>query len=125
MASCIDHDPVVASRLKHDARYYLGRLYFDAVAYGPEELGFVSDVIARADRYEQGSHNSGILNRSTGSQRVLFGTDHPFFPPLVGSDKWKSVTENLDAIDNVQGWSQDDKNGVRGENALSLFKLGQ
>jgi aminocarboxymuconate-semialdehyde decarboxylase len=123
LASCIDHDPVVASRLKHDARYYLGRLYFDAVAYGPEELGFVSDVIARANGYKQGSHISGVPNRSAGSQRVLFGTDHPFFPPLVASDKWKSVTENLDAIDNVQGWSQDDKNGVRGENALSLFMI--
>lgn len=123
MASCIDHDPVVASRLKHDARYYLGRLYFDAVAYGPEELSFVSDVIARADRYKQGSHISGVPNRSAGSQRVLFGTDHPFFPPLVASDKWKSVTENLDAIDNVEGWSQDDKDGVRGENALSLFMI--
>jgi aminocarboxymuconate-semialdehyde decarboxylase len=123
LASCIDHDPVVASRLKHDARYYLGRLYFDAVAYGPEELGFLSDVIARADGYKQGSHTSGVPNRSAGSQRVLFGTDHPFFPPLGASDKWKSVTENLDAIDNVQGWSQDDKNGVRGENALSLFMI--
>src|SRR5258708_17007580 len=31
LASCIAHDPVVASRLKHDVRWYLGRLYFDAV----------------------------------------------------------------------------------------------
>ena len=83
----------------------------------------MSDVIARADGYKQGSHISSVLNRSTGSQRMLFGTDHPFFPPLVASDKWKSVTENLDAIDNVQGWSQEDKNGVRGENALSLFMI--
>ncbi|KAF8812273.1 amidohydrolase 2 [Phlegmacium glaucopus] len=123
LASCIDHDPVVASRLKHDARYYLGRLYLDAVAYGPEELGFVSDVIARADRYKQGLHIRGAPSRSVGSKSMLFGTDHPFFPPLAASDKWKSVTENLDAIDNVQGWSQDDKDGVRGENALSLFML--
>jgi len=123
LASCIDHDPVVASRLKHDARYYLGRLYLDAVAYGPEELGFVSDVVARADRYKQGSYISGVSSRSAGSKRLLFGTDHPFFPPLVASHKWKSVTENLDAIDNVQGWSLDDKDGVRGGNALSLFML--
>ena len=123
LASCIDHDPVVASRLKHDARYYLGRLYLDAVAYGPEELGFVSDVIARANRYKPVSHISGVSTRSAGSKRMLFGTDHPFFPPLTASDNWKSVTENLDAIDNVQGWSQDDRDGVRGENARSLFML--
>ena len=51
LASCIAHDPRVASRLKRDARYYLGKLYLDAVAYGPEELGFVSDVISRAEGY--------------------------------------------------------------------------
>ena len=95
------------------------------MAYGPEELGFVSDVIARADRYERGSDILGAPSRSTGSKRILFGTDHPFFPPLAASDKWRSVTENLDAIDHVQGWSQDDKDGVRGENALSLFMLGR
>ncbi|KAG6812994.1 hypothetical protein H0H92_014925 [Tricholoma furcatifolium] len=123
LASCIDHDPVVASRLKHDARYYLGKLYLDAVAYGPEELGFVSDVIARSQRYQTGSSVIGAANRSLGSQRMLFGTDHPFFPPLTSTQKWKSVVENLEAIEAVQGWSLADKEGVRGGNAISLFKL--
>ncbi|KAK7061888.1 2-amino-3-carboxymuconate-6-semialdehyde decarboxylase [Favolaschia claudopus] len=125
LASCIEHDPVVASRLKHDARYYLGKLYFDAVAYGPEELGFVSDVVSRAKHYE---HNTSVpanatFERGLGSGRMLFGTDHPFFPPLKGTDKWPSVVENLRAIDAVYGWSSSDKGGVRGGNALSLFDL--
>ncbi|KAF8076593.1 hypothetical protein FPV67DRAFT_1406072 [Lyophyllum atratum] len=123
LASCIDHDPVVASRLRHDARYYLGKLYLDAVAYGPEELGFVSDVIARSGRYQAGVSSTKAANRSLGSQRMLFGTDHPFFPPLSTTEKWKSVVENLEAIDAVQGWSQTDKEGVRGGNAVSLFNL--
>ncbi|KJA29879.1 hypothetical protein HYPSUDRAFT_126099 [Hypholoma sublateritium FD-334 SS-4] len=123
LASCIDHDPVVASRLKHDARYYLGKLYLDAVAYGPEELGFVSDVISRADKFETGSSAKAAPNRSAGSKRMLFGTDHPFFPPLSASEKWKSVTENLEAINDVQGWSEEDRSGVRGENAVALFNL--
>lgn len=115
----------MASRLKHDARYYLGKLYLDAVAYGPEELGFVSDTIARAARYEHGSTISikERLDRSFGSKRMLFGTDHPFFPPLNDSEKWRSVVENLEAIDAVQGWTEADKDGVRGENALELFNL--
>ncbi|KAJ7904719.1 amidohydrolase 2 [Mycena olivaceomarginata] len=92
LASCIEHDPV---------------LYFDAVAYGPEELGFVSDAVDRA----------------LGSRRMLFGTDHPFFPPLQPTEKWKSVVENLQAIDAVTGWGQVEKDGVRGANALSLFNL--
>lgn len=114
---------MVASRLKHDARYYLGKLYLDAVAYGPEELGFVSDVISRAGKFETGSSAKAAPNRSAGSKRMLFGTDHPFFPPLYASEKWKSVTENLEAINDVQGWSEEDKSGVRGENAVALFDL--
>lgn len=123
LASCIDHDPVVASRLKHDARYYLGKLYLDAVAYGPEELGFVSDVISRSGRYEAGAVCVGLTQRGLGSKRMLFGTDHPFFPPLKSSQKWQSVVDNLDAINAVQGWTEEDKDAVRGGNALSLFVI--
>lgn len=125
LASCIDHDPLVASRLKHDARFYLGELYLDAVAYGPEELGFVSDTIARAARYEKGPPRSikEQLDRSVGSKKMVFGTDHPFFPPLSETERWRSVVENLDAIDAVQGWSETHKDGVRGGNALELFGL--
>ncbi|EIM87177.1 amidohydrolase 2, partial [Stereum hirsutum FP-91666 SS1] len=108
LASCIDHDPIVADRLKHDARYYLGKFYFDAVAYGPEELGFVSET-----------------DRKVGSLKMLFGTDHPFFPPLKGQVKWKSVVENLEAISEVSGWGEAEKNAVRGGNALRIFGLGQ
>ncbi|KAJ7639029.1 amidohydrolase 2 [Roridomyces roridus] len=124
LASCIEHDPVVASRLQHDARWYLGKLYFDAVAYGPEELGFVSDVISRSARFES-KDSVGVVDRGIGSKRMLFGTDHPFFPPLQPTDKWKSVVENLQAIDSVSGWGTEDKQGVRGDNAISLFQLGQ
>jgi aminocarboxymuconate-semialdehyde decarboxylase len=116
----------MASRLKHDARYYLGKLYFDAVAYGSEELGFVSDVIARGHKYEKTAFVvSEIPDRALGSTKMLFGTDHPFFPPPSHTDKegWKSVLENLKAIDGVHGWTEADKDGVRGRNALSLFKL--
>ncbi len=133
LASCIAHDPLVASRLQHDARYYLGKLYFDAVAYGSEELGFVSDVIGRAEKYastgasaavssERGT--DGTAKRGLGAQRMLFGTDHPFFPPLNDTEKWKSVVENLEAIDGVFGWDEADKDAVRGGNALALFNLG-
>ena len=37
---------------------------------------------------------------------MLFGTDHPFFPPLKETDKWKSVMENLEAIESVEGWGE-------------------
>ena len=131
LASCIDHDPVVASRLKHNARYYLGQLYFDAVAYGSEELGFVSSAIGRSAAYSDPSasasadpslESEGKL-RELGSSRMLFGTDHPFFPPLKGAEKWKSVTENLAAINGVAGWGEKEREAVCSDNALRIFNL--
>ncbi|KAF8325197.1 uncharacterized protein EI90DRAFT_3281873 [Cantharellus anzutake] len=121
LASCIVHDPVVASRLKHDARWYLGKLYFDAVAYGSEELDFVSSTVSRAVRYD--THSSESL---VGSSHMMFGTDHPFFPPIdaeKGMEKWMSVVENLKAIDDVGSWSDAEKDGVKGSNALNLFGI--
>lgn len=127
LASCIDHDPVLAGRLAHDARWYLGRLWFDAVAYGAAELEFVSEAVGRADRYaREGTRAAAAAQlggRREGASRMLFGTDHPFFPPLGEGEKWRSVVENLEAIEEVGTWTEEDKAGVRGRNALSLFKL--
>jgi aminocarboxymuconate-semialdehyde decarboxylase len=125
LSSCIKHDPVVASRLKHDARYYVSKLYFDAVNYGAEgayiciipthtsfpnsvaEMGFVADVIGRGPAFATAG---GLRNdRASGYRRMLFGTDHPFFPPLEGSNgeqQWQSVVDNLQAIDSVKGWGE-------------------
>lgn len=122
LASCIEHDPVLAGRLAHDARWYLGKLWFDAVAYGSAELGFVSEAVGRASGYAHGD-GTGAGGRKEGASRMLFGTDHPFFPPLEESGKWRSVVENLDAIDGVEEWNKADKDGVKGRNALALFGL--
>ena len=131
LASCIDHDPVAASKLKHNARYYLGQLYFDAVAYGSEELGFVSSAIGRSSAYDDPSASTSATPslesegklRVLGSSRMLFGTDHPFFPPLQGTDKWKSVMENLSAIKGVAGWGDNEREAVCGGNAVRIFNL--
>ena len=123
LASCIDHDPVLAGRLAHDARWYLGKLWFDAVAYGSAELSFVSEAVGRAGDYVRGGGTSVGGRRKEGASRMLFGTDHPFFPPLEETGQWRSVVENLDAIDGVEEWNKDDKDGVKGRNALTLFGL--
>jgi len=91
----------------------------------------VSDVIGRAQSYTAPGVSSAATSRGLGLQRkrtegswrMLFGTDHPFFPPLKESEKWKSVVENLEAIDGVDGWGEEEKDGVRGGNALKLFGL--
>ncbi|KAI9508112.1 amidohydrolase 2 [Russula earlei] len=124
LASCVEHDPVVAGRLAHDVRWYIGRLWFDAVAYGAAELDFVSETIGRAGGYGTDILPSGERGRKLGASRMLFGTDHPFFPPLGETEKWPSVVENLEAIEEVERWSEEDKAGVRARNALTLFGLG-
>lgn len=59
-----------------------------------------------------------------GVSRAMFGTDHPFFPPLSGANEpWESVLANLRAIETAEGWSDADREGVRGTNAVRLFGL--
>ncbi|KZT39641.1 amidohydrolase 2 [Sistotremastrum suecicum HHB10207 ss-3] len=124
LASCIHHDPVVASRLKHDARYYLGKLWFDAVAYGSEELEFVGKVVSRATRYKSAS--APTETDVPQSNKLLFGTDYPFFPPLEAqNEKWRSVLDNLEAINGVESWTQDEKDNALYQNAIDLFGLNQ
>src|ERR1700761_7090415 len=88
LASCIEHDPVLAGRLAHDARWDLGRLWFDAGAYGAAELELGSEAVGRASRYARGSGITGG-GKKEGASRMLFGTDHPFFPPLGETGKWR------------------------------------
>ncbi|KAA1466705.1 amidohydrolase 2 [Dentipellis sp. KUC8613] len=132
LSSCIVHDPRVAARLQHDARFYLGRLYYDAVAYGSAELEFVSATIGRADHFDSsssvvvGKTAGSVEDKERGSARIMFGTDHPFFPPIEDGKeeaKWQSVVENLEAVRDVPCWSEEAKDGVRGRNALRIFGI--
>jgi len=89
---------------------------------GAEELGFVSSTIGRAGKY-----GTPTTEAVAGSSHMTFGTDHPFFPPILDAvkqdSKWMSVVENLKAIDGVRDWSEAEKSAVRGQNALKLFGL--
>ncbi|KAI8088677.1 uncharacterized protein BX664DRAFT_331098 [Halteromyces radiatus] len=107
--SCVAHDPVIAQSLQHPPSWYLKKLYYDAVIY----------------------HDTGI--RATvdfaDPQHVMFGTDHPFFPPLDTQDtnmkkdkRWLSVDSNLDALDQA-GLDKETKNGILGANAIRLLNL--
>jgi aminocarboxymuconate-semialdehyde decarboxylase len=84
-------------------------------------MGFVADVIGRGPSFASTSQQRG--DRLVGYKRMLFGTDHPFFPPLGGEVQWRSVLENLQAIDNVSGWGDVQRSAVKGENAIELFGL--
>lgn len=56
-----------------------------------------------------------------GRDRVMFGTDNPFFPPLdQAAVKWESVESNLRAIEAVFGPKVDDILYGNAERILNL-----
>ncbi|KAF8249590.1 amidohydrolase 2 [Wilcoxina mikolae CBS 423.85] len=65
---------------------------------------------------------------ASGGDRVLFGTDHPFFPPLdrEGEEEekeWLSVTTNYKAISDAFDGDKEKSAAVLGGNAMRLLKL--
>ncbi|KAJ5568471.1 2-amino-3-carboxymuconate-6-semialdehyde decarboxylase [Penicillium hetheringtonii] len=79
-------------------------IYLDAVVYGKAGL--------------QAAISAGSTDR------LLFGTDHPFFPPLGGEDaKWLSVTTNYTAINEVFKEDQTSVAAILGENAVRILDL--
>ena len=60
-----------------------------------------------------------------GRERVLFGTDHPFFPPLTplkkGNVEWESWRTNMEAVTDRQPRSTIEM--VLGQNAIELLGL--
>jgi aminocarboxymuconate-semialdehyde decarboxylase len=98
--SCVLHDPHVAQRLQQLPSYYLKRLYYDAVNYHEHGLKNVESLVGR--------------------DRVMFGTDNPFFPPLNQEQKtWESVDSNLRAIKLAFGHDED----ILAENAKRILNL--
>ena len=79
-------------------------IWLDAVVYSPTGVKAAVDVV--------------------GKDRVLFGTDHPFFPPLEeGQETWMSVNTNVQAVKEAFG---DDEQGIAkvlGRNAIELLGL--
>ncbi|RAH70295.1 amidohydrolase family protein [Aspergillus aculeatinus CBS 121060] len=80
-------------------------IYLDAVVYGTAGL-------------------KAAVTAAGGADRLLFGTDHPFFPPLGKDDEeWPSVTTNYKAIHAAFEGEGETVAGVLGENAARILKL--
>ncbi len=96
------HSPV---RLRHAPSAYLGRLYYDAIGYQTATLACLASVV--------------------GADRILFGTDHPFFPPHVANDRldaveWHSPTAHRTVI---QELGQDMASAILHRNAAAAFGI--
>ena len=107
--SCIVHDGHLAKQGKLKKRRTLWdvltqQVYFDAVIY--------SDVGVRA------------AVSASSAERVLFGTDHPFFPPLQSDEQreWESAVLNVTSISYALP-NQRQVKQVLGLNAIDILKL--
>ncbi|KAF2834245.1 uracil-5-carboxylate decarboxylase [Patellaria atrata CBS 101060] len=106
--SCVRHDSFLKKTGKIENRRDVwdvlkNNVYLDAVIYSHVGL-------------------KAAIGAST-SDRIMFGTDHPFFPPLEESETaWPSVNTNYTAIKNSLENSEDET-AVLGMNAMRVLNL--
>lgn len=107
--SCIAHDGHLRKRGKVEGRRSVwdvlkANVYLDAVIYS--DVGLKAAIDA------------------SGADRLLFGTDHPFFPPLDGDDEqWASVTSNVKAVQTALGDDAKTAQNILGGNATRILRL--
>ncbi|KAL2213488.1 hypothetical protein CC79DRAFT_1391437 [Sarocladium strictum] len=111
--SCIVHD----GQLVKEGKIGKGRrtvwdvlkeqVYLDAVIYS--EVGLKAAIEA------------------SGSDRLMFGTDHPFFPPLESDEQgeWESVSWNVKAVSKAVGEGSSNSQGIMGGNAVKALRLDE
>ncbi|PSS13265.1 hypothetical protein M430DRAFT_106273 [Amorphotheca resinae ATCC 22711] len=108
--SCMEHD----GHLKAEGKLGKGRktvwdvlkknIYLDAVIYG--DVGLKAAI------------------QASGEDRIMFGTDHPFFPPLGEEDeKWLSVETNYEGIKKALGTDTEGAKAALGGNAVRVLNL--
>ncbi|KAI0458389.1 2-amino-3-carboxymuconate-6-semialdehyde decarboxylase [Xylaria acuta] len=110
--SCVAHDRHLA---RDEARAGPARrtiwqvlreqVYLDAVIYS--DVGLKAAVDA------------------SGVDRLMFGTDHPFFPPLHSDEQgeWESMTWNKEAVSKALGADSEGARAVMGGNAVDVLNL--
>lgn len=87
--SCLASDPAIAARLQHTPTQYLVRnFYYDGVIYHQAGLEALMKFLGSG-----GDHLT---------DRIVWGTDHPFFPPPASQDQetalWPSTMKNYAII---------------------------
>lgn len=108
--SCVLHDGVLLKKFKEQKRRTVWevlreQVYLDAVVYN--EVGLKAAIGA------------------SGQDRLMFGTDHPFFPPLETDEQgeWESVGLNAQAVRKALGEGSEGAEWVMGGNAVRVLRL--
>lgn len=92
--SCVAHDVAIANRLQEKPSDYMKKMYFDAISYGTPSLTALIEMV--------------------GDDRIMFGTDNPFFPPDVSGEidvttlEWPSTKKVLSTIEALR-WEESKK----------------
>ena len=111
--SCILHDGqlVREGKVKETRRNIWDvlreQVYLDAVIYSSVGLKAAIDA--------------------SGADRLMFGTDHPFFPPLTSDEQgeWESVSMNAEAVAKAVGEGSAEDKGIMGANAIRVLGLDE
>ncbi|QIW94946.1 hypothetical protein AMS68_000464 [Peltaster fructicola] len=113
IASCIAHD----AHLKKEGQLVTRKSVFDLL-----KQNFYLDAVI----YDKIGLRAAI--DAAGAARIMFGTDHPFFPPLddeEGQDEWLSVSLNTSAIKEAVGDDENELAAIMGETAIEMLRLDQ
>ena len=98
---CFKYETNLVESLKKKPSDYLKDLYYDAIIYNNDCLK--------------------LLVKSVGNDKIMFGTDHPFFPPINNNDNnWESTTKIQNIITNLENKTS---NKIFFENAKNLFNI--
>jgi len=115
----------VQSCVEHERGFY-GELEGGRVRGPRRTLREVMRMNVWLDGVSYGAAGLRAAVGMVGREKIMFGTDHPFFPPLGADEEegeWPSVQTNVDAIREVFEGDEEGMRGVMGENAVRLFGL--
>ncbi|CAK7265819.1 hypothetical protein SEPCBS119000_001713 [Sporothrix epigloea] len=112
--SCVRHDAHLWKAAKSRRSIWdvlHEQVYLDAVVYS--DVGLQAAISAT-----KGAKTGGL-------DRLMFGTDHPFFPPLETDEQgeWESVSMNADAVSTALGSGSAEAAAVMGGNAVRVLRL--
>ena len=103
--ACVAGDAHSPVRLRHAPSSYLRMMYYDAISYQVPTLSLLMSLV--------------------GADRIMFGTDHPFFPPHVANagldaTEWHSPAAHRPILDAL---GPDVAAAILSGNAISILRL--
>lgn len=109
--SCVEHDSLLCNKLQHLPSHYFKQFYYDAISYSDVSL---RGLIEHLNDPNDNQYKPNGVN--IGSDRIMFGTDNPFFPPLelgpendVTKVQWPSTVQVQKTIQSTLNSTDGDK----------------